>query len=748
MGEFLYSFNEGSKEMRALLGRKGANLSEMTKMGLPVPFGFVVTTEACKKYFDDGSRLNQQICSEIKTKIGELEEVTGKKFGSGDNPLLVSVRTSSVVNIPTMASTVLNLGLNDQTVEGLIKWGGMEFGLDSYTRFLRTYGVTVRRIPSMYFISAYENIEQRHMKNGGEYSEADVLLEACNEYKKIIIQRSGRAIPTDPFEQLLETISAKLSYWNSYSSRNYRELHEIPENIGVAAVVQAMVFGNLDWNSCSGTVFTRDPNSGEKIGWGEFLVKAQGGGVSFKDAAAVKIARLEDFFPGLYSQFVRMAELLENYNQNMQEIEFVVEGGKLYMLETKAARRTPEAAVKIAVDMVDEGLVDRQTAVANIRAQDVNKLVLSQFEEPGLFGEEIRGNFNTVLEWTDDIRTVGIRANIDTPKDAELALKLGAEGVGLCRTEHMFFEEERLHDFMRMVLAENDTELEASLEKLKEYQKDDFKQIFMIMEDRPVTIRLLDPSLHKFFPSGEKELKNLSKQLHISENRLMAKIMLLKEENPTMGKRGGRLAVTRPEIAGMQTEAVIEAALEVNQETGIEPNISIMVPFISSVREFTNVKETINKAAAKTMEAMGGEIEYAVGTMIETPRAALVAGLLAEHADFLSFGTNDLTELVYGFSKTDTEELIEDYIKKDILDKNPMYSLDERGVGLLIDTAVSQSRKSKPNIKIGLCGEHGCDPDTIAFCKNIGINYFSCSTLRIPGARLAAAQAEIKTAKL
>ncbi len=748
MGELLCSFNEGNKQMRSLLGGKGANLSEMTSIGLPVPFGFVVTTKACNDFFDGGNVLSSQIIREMEAKIREIEEVTGKKFGSGENPLLVSVRTSNVVGIPAMAGSILNLGLNDETFKGLAAIGGMEFALDCYTRFLRTYGSLVRNIPQKSFISAYEDIKKRAEESSdSQCSEEAILFDAIREYKSIILKRTGRPFPEDPFEQLKEAVSAILNRWNSYAVRSYRELHEIPKEIGTAVVVQAMVFGNIDDKSCTGMVFTRDPNTGEKVTCGQFMMKSQGGDDYFRDMKAVKIEKLEDFFPELNEKFLRMAQLLENYYKNMQEIEFTVERGKLYMLETKAARRTPSASVKIAVDMVDEGIVDIATSVANIRAADINKLVLSQFSDGDEVDRETLDNFKKILEWADEFRSVGIRANIDTPEDAELALRLGAEGVGLCRSEHMFFDEERIYDFIKMIIADDEYERNKALSAMKPYQKDDFKRIFEIMEDRPVTIRLLDPSFHRFLPHTETDIKKLARKLKLPEKKLAAKILLMKEENPAMGKRGSRLAVLHPEIVMMQTEAIVEAAMEVNEKIDGELNVSIMVPFISSVREFMNVRDTVQKAVDSCIGSYEKKMEFAVGTMIETPRAALLSDMIAEKADFFSFGTNDLTELIYGISKEDTEDMIEEYVKKDILDKNPMYSLDKRGVGRMIEMSVTLGRKTKPKLKMGICGEHAADPDTIEFCQSIGINYFSCSTLRIPGARLAAAQAEIKSFK-
>lgn len=748
MGEFLCSFNEGSKDMRQLLGGKGANLSEMTGMGLPVPFGFTVTTKACKAFLEAGNVLSEEITEGIYEKIRELEEVTGKVFGSGENPLLVSVRTSSVINMPTMADTILNLGLNDETVMGLANLSGsIEFALDSYSRFIRMYGSIIRKIPQNEFLSAYESLRKKAASEQAPLDKNGLLSDTVSAYKDIILKKSGRAFPQEVTVQLKEAVSSVFGHWNSEETLSYRELHEIPSGIGVAAVVQSMVFGNLDDNSCIGTVFTRDPSSGENSICGDFMIKAQGGDLMFSEVKAQKIEEMPEFFGDAYTKFLTIAALLEKYNKDMQEIEFTIERNKLYILQTRKGRRSPEAAVRIAVEMVEEGIVDRKASVAGIRADDINKLVLASLKGEESVDEDTVRNFNTILEWADEFRTMGVRANIDTPEDARAALRLGAEGIGLCRSERMFSGEERFADFINMILADNAKDRIAALEVLKPYQKEDFKKIFAIMGDLPVTVRLLDPSLQKFLPRSDKDVRLLAKALHIPEKRLAAKILLMHEENPIIGKRGSRLAVSYPEIVRMQSEAIITAAIAVKQETGNEPNISIMVPFVSSAREFANVRNTVEEAAAGCFSALKEEVDYSVGTMIETPRAAIIADKIAEKADFFSFGTNDLTELVYGFSREDTESLIEDYLKKDLLDKNPFYSLDKSGVGSLIAMAVNLGRKAKPKLKIGLCGDQGGDPTTIEFCGKTEINYVSCSTLRIPGARLAAAQASIRAAE-
>lgn len=736
MGELLRSFNEGGKEMKELIGIKGANLSEMAGMGLPVPFGFTVTTETCRKFYEDGNVLGCQILDEIRDKVGEIEEVTGKKFGGGDNPLLVSVRPSTLMEIPAMADTVLNVGMNDKSAHGLADIGGYEFAFDSYTRFLRTYGSLVRKIPSERFIKAYGAVRQRFS------APEAVLYQSVQAYKEIIEKESGLRFSEEPYKQLEEAICAVFEAWNSPEAVNYRELHEISGDGGIAVIVQAMAYGNIDDNSCSGTVFTRDPNTGEKITCGEFTMRSQGGDNSFKDVRTLKISSLEDVFPELYDQFMRIAALLENYNKDMQEIEFTVEKGKLYMLETKPARRSPKAAVKIAVEMVNEKIIDRRTAVANIRASDINNLVLSSIRDEEAFDGETLKYFKELLEWADEFRTMGVRANIDTPEDARLALKLGADGIGLCRTEHMFFEKTRMRDFAGMMLAESREERSEALKKLTLYQREDFKEIFRIMDDRPVTIRLLDPSPNRFMPRSEKERKGLAERLNISEKKLKAQMMLLEEENPEMGARGSRLAVMYPDIVRMQTRALIEAAYELNQE-GIDTDISIMVPFVSSAREFAFVRKTIEEEADACFKRLDISMDYLIGTMIETPRAALLADVIAEKADFFSIGTNDLTELVYGLSKEDTENLIDEYIRKSILDKSPFQSIDQVGVGKLIKMTVEMSRRIKPKMRIGICGEQAGDHKTIEFCDRAGLNYVSCSALRIPGARLASAQAEI-----
>ncbi|MEE0796735.1 MAG: putative PEP-binding protein, partial [Anaerovoracaceae bacterium] len=704
-----------------------------------------VTTRGCRKFLDNRRTFTDEMKISIREKIREIEEVTGRQFGSEDNPLLVSVRSSSVVSIPTMAHTVLNLGLNEKTVRGLaLRFGSMETALDCYTRFLRTYGSVVRGITEGEFLSAYSAIKNKAKALTEEYSEEAVLFDAVEAYKKIIFSKTGRPVPEDPYEQLEEAAGANLSRWESEETQVYRELHEIPEDIYTAAVIQAMVYGNIDENSCTGTVFTRDPSTGERTACGEFLVKAQGGDRTFRDMTAVRIERIKDFFPQLYDRFVMIANLLERYNRDMQEIEFTIQQGRLFMLETKSGRRTPSAAVKIAVEMVKEGMITRETAVANLRPADINDLVIFGIKKNEDIGEETIHNFHTILEWADDMRVMGVRANIDTPEDARIALRLGAEGVGLCRTEHMFFSEDRIYDFIDMIIADNDDERARALSKLKKYQKEDFKKIFTIMEDRPVTIRLLDPSFHNVLPHSEKEIKALAGKLDVTEKKLSAKIIMLKEENPEMGRRGSRLAVAHPEIARMQTEAVIEAAFEVDRENDFVPDISIMVPFVSTAREFYYVKDVVDEAARNTMKRLDADIDYSVGTMIETPRAAILAGSIAEKADFFSFGTNDLTELVYGLSRADSEELIEEYIDKDILDKNPFHSLDKTGVGRIIEMAASAGRKTKPRLRIGLSGDHGGESESIEFCERIGVDYFSCSTLRIPGTRLAAAQAQIR----
>lgn len=748
MGEFLCSFNEGSKDMRGLLGGKGANLSEMTGMGLPVPFGFTVTTKACKAFLEEGNKLSEEITEGIHEKIQEIEEVTGKKFGSGKNPLLVSVRTSSVINIPTMAGTILNIGLNDETVKGLAELNdSLEFALDSYSRFIRMYGSIVRKIPQQNFLSAYERLRRKAISEDSSLDKSRLLSDTVREYKDIILEKSGKPVPQDVWTQLTEAVSSVFGYWNSDDTLNYRELHEIPDDIGVAAVVQSMVFGNMSDNSCIGTVFTRDPSSGENSICGDFMIKAQGGDLIFAEVKAKKIEEMPEFFKDAYNKFLTIATLLEKYNKDMQEIEFTIERNKLYILQTRKGRRSPEAAVRIAVEMVEEGTVDRKASVAGIRADDINKLVLASLKGADSVDEDTVRNFNTILEWADEFRTMGVRANIDTPEDAEAALRLGAEGIGLCRSERMFSSEERLSDFINMILADNVKARVEALEVLKPYQKEDFKKIFAIMGDMPVTVRLLDPSLQRFLPHSEKDVRLLAKTLRIPEKRLAAKVLLLHEENPIIGKRGSRLAVSYPEIVKMQTESIMTAAIEVKRETGNEPNISIMVPFVSSAREFANVRNTVEEAASGCFCALQEEVDYSIGTMIETPRAAIIADKIAEKADFFSFGTNDLTELVYGFSREDTESLIEEYLKKDLLDKNPFYTLDKNGVGSLIAMATSLGRKVKPKLKIGLCGDHGGDAETIEFCGKTEINYVSCSTLRIPGARLAAAQASLRASE-
>lgn len=857
MAKYVYSFNEGSKDMRGLLGGKGANLAEMTSIGLPVPFGFTVTTEACTRYYEDGETIDSEIEEEIFGKLKELEDVTGKKFGDLQTPLLVSVRSGSPFSMPGMMDTVLNLGMNDETAEAMIKLTGDEsFVLDSYKRFIQMFADVVKGVDKKKF---------------------DIEAEKTNDLKQIIInykaiykQETGEEFPQNPQTQLMEAVRAVFRSWNNERAVLYRKLNDIPDNLGTAVNVQAMVFGNMGDDSCTGVAFTRNPASGKRELFGEFLINAQGEDVVAGIRTPQPISEMKENFPDVYSEFERIAALLERHYTDVQDMEFTVEKNKLYMLQTRNAKRTAQAAVKIAVDMEQEGLIDKETAVMRIDPSQIDQLLHHRFDEealksakpmakglpasPGaacgavyfdaasaeaafdrgekvvlvrqetspedlagmvaaegimtsrggmtshaavvargmgkccvagcsevivdeiaksmksgdiIIGEgdyisidgntgnvypgriatvapEMSGDFAKVMTWADEIRTMKVRTNADNPRDAKQAVEFGAEGIGLCRTEHMFFDEDRISDMRKMILASDREEREKALAKLLPYQKEDFKGIFEVMEDRPVNIRLLDPPLHEFLPSTEKEINDLAQQMGISPEKLRDKVTELKEFNPMLGHRGCRLAVTYPEIAKMQTEAIITAAMEVKEEKNIDIEPEIMIPLVGIDRELAFVRATVEETISEIFKKTGKEIGYQIGTMIEIPRAALTADEIAEEAEFFSFGTNDLTQMTFGFSRDDTGKILKEYTDKNILKNDPFMSIDTTGVGKLMEMAIELGKKTRPNIKLGICGEHGGEPASVEYCYRIGLNYVSCSPYRVPIARLAAAQAVIR----
>lgn len=871
MGKFVYSFNEGSKDMRDLLGGKGANLAEMTKIGLPVPFGFTISTDACKDYLNKGGMLDDEIVREVYEHLDELEQVMGKKFGDIENPLLVSVRSGAPVSMPGMMDTILNLGLNDDSVKGLAaKTGNERFAYDSYRRFIQMFGDVVMEIPKSKFDQIFDG---RKKEVGAEYDvdlKTEDLKAIIEGYKELVKAELGREFPQNPKDQLMEAIQAVFRSWNNERAILYRKLNNISASLGTAVNVQSMVFGNTGENSGTGVAFTRSPVNGENKIFGEFLVNAQGEDVVAGIRTPQPIDQMKESFPDVYGKFEDIARILEDHYKDMQDMEFTVEEGKLFMLQTRNGKRTAEAAVKVAVDMVNEEKIDKETAIMRIAPEQIDQLLHPAFDaeelkkhtpigkglpaSPGAAcGEivfsaddaavakeagkkvvlvreetspedlagmvaaegiltarggmtshaavvargmgkccvagchditvyeeekymeihgvkyhegdmisingtdgsvyaaeiatkapELSGNFGTIMKWADEIRTIGVRTNADNPRDAKQAVQFGAEGIGLCRTEHMFFEEERIPKIRRMILADTEEERREALAGLLPYQKGDFKGLYETMAGKPVTIRLLDPPLHEFLPKNEEDMKELSEQFGIPLEKIKTKTIELHEFNPMLGHRGCRLAVTYPEIAEMQTEAIITAALEVKKETGIDIKPEIMVPLVGIPNELKNVKKTIDETAERCFEQAGERLNYMVGTMIEIPRAALVADEIAEDAEFFSFGTNDMTQMGFGFSRDDTGKIIREYVEKGVLEEDPFQVLDQRGVGKLVKMAAEEGRKTRPNIKLGICGEHGGNPKTIDFCHRLGLNYVSCSPFRVPIARLAAAQAAIR----
>lgn len=871
MGQFVYSFNEGSKEMKNLLGGKGANLAEMTKIGLPVPFGFTVTTEACNKYYADGQKLSKEVLDQTFEKLAELENVADKKFGDPANPLLVSVRSGSVFSMPGMMDTILNLGLNDDTVEGLSKLTGNErFAFDSYRRFIQMFGDIVLDVSK----SKFDEIFEAKKEEKGYEVDIDLTAEDLKaiivSYKALIESEVGKPFPQDPKEQLTDAIMAVFRSWNNERAILYRQLNNIPSTLGTAVNIQAMVFGNMGDTSGTGVAFTRNPATGENAIFGEFLVNAQGEDVVAGIRTPLPINEMAAKFESVYKDFVRIAGLLETHYTDMQDMEFTIENNKLFMLQTRSGKRTAAAAVKIAVDMEQEGLIDKKTAVTRIDPAQIDALLHPTFDpaeikkavklakglaaSPGaaygkiyfhaaaaveaaangekvilvrqetspedlagmvaaegiltarggmtshaavvargmgkccvsgcseikvnekaksfevggrVFEEgtyisldgstgdvyegqlntvqaELSGDFNTIMKWADEIRVLKVRANADNPKDSQQAIEFGAEGIGLCRTEHMFFDEDRIPAVRRMILADSEAERREALAFLLPYQKADFKEIYEVMGDRPVTIRLLDPPLHEFLPHTDEEIELLSKQINVPFEKLKKKTVELHEFNPMLGHRGCRLAVTYPEIAEMQAEAIIMAAIELKKEKGMEIVPEIMIPLIGLEKELGFVKKTVVDTIDKCFEREGVSVEYLVGTMIEVPRAALTADEVAKEAEFFSFGTNDLTQMTFGFSRDDTHRIIEEYRELLIFEEDPFQTIDTVGVGKLMEMSVKLGRQTRPSIKLGICGEHGGDPKSVEFCHNLGLHYVSCSPFRVPIARLAAAQAVVK----
>lgn len=871
MKHFVYSFNEGSKDMRSLLGGKGANLAEMTKIGLPVPFGFTITTEACNEYYRNGGKLGEELISEIKEKLSELENVTGKTFGSTTNPLLVSVRSGSVFSMPGMMDTILNLGLNDESTKGLADLTeNRRFALDSFRRFIQMYGNVVMEIDGKNF----EDIIEKAKHDRGIMYDIDLdeeaLCEIIDDYKKVVRYGQEGGFPSDPKVQLIEAVKAVFRSWNNDRAIRYRRMERIPDSLGTAVNVQSMVFGNMGNTSGTGVAFTRSPVNGDNHVYGEFLVNAQGEDVVAGIRTPKPISEMAESFPEVYEDFMNIAKVLEQHYKDAQDMEFTVERNKLYMLQTRAGKRTAQSAVKIAVDMEREGLIDRETAVMRIEPGQIDQLLHPRFDENELKGvtviakglpaspgavsgkiyfnaleaeaavkkgekailvrettspedlagmiaaggiltakggvtshaavvarqmgkccvagcseilvsedkkelktkdkvyregdvisldgydgkvyegeihtvePNLSGDFGVIMSWADGIRSLKIRTNADKPEDALKALEFGAEGIGLCRTEHMFFEENRIPAIRRMIVADTESERREALDALLPYQKNDFKGIYEVMKENPVTIRLLDPPLHEFLPHTDAEIRSLAEKIGVPYEKLVRRTDELHENNPMLGHRGCRLAISYPEIAEMQTRAIMEAAIEVSEEKGYNIVPEIMIPLTSSAKEMAYIKDIVAKEAERCKEEKSSDIKYVIGTMIETPRAALTADEIAESAEFFSFGTNDMTQMTYGFSRDDTAKIIETYIEKNIFEEDIFRSIDEKGVGKLLDIAVKLGRQTRNDLKIGICGEHGGDPRSIEFCHKLGLNYVSCSPYRVPIARIAAAQAAIK----
>ncbi len=869
--KYVYLFNEGNAGMRNLLGGKGANLAEMTSLGLPVPYGFTVSTEACTRDYEDGKKINDEIVEQIKEALAITEEKAGKKFGSTENPFLVSVRSGARASMPGMMDTILNLGLNDETVEALARLtNNPRFAYDSYRRFIQMFSDVVKEIDKEKFSKLLENKKHQNNVELDKDLTAENLKELINEYKALYKAELGQDFPQDPMEQLLEAVKAVFRSWDNPRAIVYRRMNDIPASWGTAVNVQSMVFGNMGDDSGTGVAFTRNPATGEKKLFGEFLMNAQGEDVVAGIRTPEHIDSLKNINEAVYNQFVEVADTLEKHYRDMQDMEFTIERGKLFMLQTRNGKRTAAAALQVAVDLVNEGMITKEEAVKMIDPKSLDALLHPQFvadalkaakpvaaglaaspgaacgkvyfsaddakahheagekvilarketspediegmtasegiftsfggmtshaavvarqlgtccvsgcksayiDEPAktitftsglvlhegdwmsldgttgnVYAEavktapaELSGNFATIMEWADSIRTLKIRTNADSPSQAAMAVKFGAEGIGLCRTEHMFFDEDRIPAVREMIVSKTVEERQKALAKLLPMQREDFKGIYKAMEERPVTIRFLDPPLHEFLPTKDEDIAELAKNMGIEFETLRETVAALHESNPMMGHRGCRLSVTYPEIAEMQTRAVIEAAIEVRQETGFNIVPEIMIPLVGEVKELAYVKSFVVATAEKVMEERGLEIPYMVGTMIEIPRAALTAGEIAKEAEFFSFGTNDLTQMTFGFSRDDAGKFLNDYYAKKIFESDPFARVDQVGVGKLMKMAAELGRATRPNIKLGICGEHGGDPSSIDFCHRIGLNYVSCSPFRVPIARLAAAQARL-----
>ena len=870
MEKYVYLFQEGNKDMRNLLGGKGANLAEMTNIGMPVPSGFTVTTEACNKYYDDGKVLSDEVISQIKEALSKLEEKSGKKFGDKTNPLLVSVRSGARASMPGMMDTVLNLGLNDEIAASFAKKiGNKRFVYDSYRRFIQMFADVVKGYSKSKFETIIDEVKtKKGVKNDIDLDEND-MFELTSFFKNAYKEFAGEDFPQDPFTQLIEAVKAVFRSWNNERAIYYRRINDIPSSWGTAVNVQEMVYGNSGEKSGTGVAFTRNPATGEKALFGEYLINAQGEDVVAGIRTPSAIATLKTEMPEVYNEFAKIAESLEKHYKDMQDMEFTIENGKLFILQTRNGKRTAKAAIKVAVDLVSEGMISKEEAVLMVDPKQLDALLHPTFTDSALksgkvvaeglaaspgagtgkiyftasdvienkkkgidsilvrletspediegmnsskgvltirggmtshaavvargmgiccvsgastivINEEektlkmpdgsifkegdylsidgstgkvyagkldmeeasISGDFETFMSWADSARDLKVRTNADTPKDALQARKFGAEGIGLCRTEHMFFEKNRIFNFRKMICATNIEEREKALENILPYQRADFEGLFEAMAPYSVVIRYLDPPLHEFLPKTESEIKELALDLGKTTEELYEVIDSLKEFNPMMGHRGCRLAITYPEIARMQTRAVIEAAINVTRK-GISVTPEIMIPLVGEVKELKYVKNIVCETADKLINESGIDLKYEVGTMIEIPRAALLADKIAEEAEFFSFGTNDLTQMTYGFSRDDAGKFLNSYYERGIFEFDPFARIDFDGVGLLMEMGATKGRSVNPKLSLGICGEHGGDPSSVAFCDKLGFNYVSCSPYRVPIARLAAAQAAI-----
>ncbi len=871
--KWVYKFPEGNATMKNLLGGKGSNLAEMTGLGMPIPQGFTVTTEACIDYYNQGKKISDEVEAQVFEAIKWLEETENKKFGDNENPLLVSVRSGARASMPGMMDTILNLGLNDVAVEGFAqKTGNPRFAYDSYRRFIQMYSDVVMEVPKSFFEKIIDELkEAKGISNDLEMTTED-LKELVAKFKAIYSDAmKGEEFPQDPKAQLMGAVKAVFRSWDNPRAIVYRRMNDIPGDWGTAVNVQAMVFGNKGETSGTGVAFTRNPSTGAKGIYGEYLINAQGEDVVAGVRTPLDISQLEKDMPDCYKQFMDLAMKLEQHFKDMQDMEFTIEEGKLYFLQTRNGKRTAQAAIQIACDLVDEGMISPEDAVKRIEAKSLDQLLHPTFDAAALKAGEvigsalpaspgaaagkvcftaeeakaagkggrgervilvrletspediegmhaaegiltvrggmtshaavvargmgtccvsgcgdikideeakkfelgghtftagdyisldgttgkiykgdiktveaqIGGNFERIMKWADEFRTLKVRTNSDTPEDTRNAIELGAEGIGLCRTEHMFFEESRIHKMRIMILSDTVEQRKKALDDMIPFQKSDFKAMYEALEDRPMTVRYLDPPLHEFLPTADAEIASIAKDMGLTPEQVKAKCADLHEFNPMMGHRGCRLTVTYPEIARMQTRAVMEAAIEVKNEKGFNVIPEIMIPLVGEKKELKFVRDIVVETAELVKKEKGSDIEYKVGTMIEIPRAALLADEIAAEADFFSFGTNDMTQMTFGFSRDDAGKFLDAYYQSKIYESDPFARLDQAGVGKLVAMAVEKGRQVKPDLKLGICGEHGGDPSSVEFCHNLGLDYVSCSPFRVPIARLAAAQAAL-----